>query len=82
MNRTLKDDLFKIFVSICGGLAIYILYNFNANMKHMQESINDLNINFASFSEKLVNNERERQEIKEDVREIRNEIKEIIRGKK
>ena len=69
-NKDLVEYLFKGFVSVVLFLALIIFNGFNDSIDKMQESINTLNINFASFSEKLISSGKERARLEKRIEKL------------
>ncbi len=62
-KKWIIEYAFKGFASIVMFLSLFIFNGFGDSIAKMQESINELNVNFASFSQQLLNGEKERSRL-------------------
>jgi len=53
-NRDLIENVFKVLMALLMSLCLYILKDFGNSLDKMQNSVNKLNISFASMSERLI----------------------------
>lgn len=56
------------------SLSMYIFSGFEDSIEKMQTSINTLNVNFASFSEKLISSGKERMRLEKRIDYIEKKI--------
>lgn len=54
-NRELIENAFKAIMALLLSLCLYILKDFGNSLDKMQNSVNSLNISFATMSERLIN---------------------------
>lgn len=53
-NRDLIENAFKILMALLMSLCLYILKDFGNSLDKMQDSVNRLNVSFATMSERLI----------------------------